>query len=94
MKALWAKNWERIAWDERSVGYGADDGIMLCDIRAAGLRMNRDADIYHVEHPGATFEPNKPGTGRRGCYGRDRDGDGFNFDNFEENRKLHRQKRG
>lgn len=83
--AMTASNWRKIHWDEGCIGYGADDGIMLRDIRSAGLTMLRDVEVYHVEHPGATAEPNIPGHGRDGCYGRDE----FNFDNFNENRKLH-----
>jgi len=83
--AMTAANWRQCRWDERCVGYGADDGILLGDIRRAGLRIDRDAIVCHVEHPGAVSEVNEPGHGRAGCYGRD----AFNFDNFKENRKLH-----
>ena|GEM_PF-2026172 len=85
--AMTAQNWRRIQWDERCIGYGADDGIMLNSIRKAGLRIDRDAIIDHVEHPGAVASKNVPGHGRIGCYGRDE----FNFDNFLENREIYRE---
>jgi len=83
--AMVANNWRRVRWNERCVAYGGDDGIILKDIERAGLRIKREPIIEHVEHPGTTPEKNQPGHGRAGCYGRD----GFNFDNFENNRKLH-----
>lgn len=82
--AMTADNWRKVSWDERYVGYGGDDGQMLRAIKNAGLKVNRDAIIDHIEHPGATHERNEPGHGRAGCYGRDE----FNFDNFDENKKI------
>ncbi|MCK5439188.1 MAG: SPASM domain-containing protein, partial [Gemmatimonadetes bacterium] len=85
--AMTAANWEKIQWDERCVGYGADDGVLLRDIKAAGVKINRNCTVCHVEHPGGNNELNVPGRGRAGCYGRDE----FNWDNFEENRKVLRR---
>jgi hypothetical protein len=85
--AMVADNWRQIRWEDRCIGYGADDGVMLNDIRRAGLTINRDCEIEHVEHPGAKHEPNEPGHGRDGCYGRD----DFNADNFEHNRQFNRR---
>jgi len=82
-----AKNWGMIPYDERCVGYGADDGLMLRDIQRARLRVNRDVIVRHVAHmPGDGVR--SPGSGSDTCWGRV---DGFNFDNFHENRKLHRR---
>ena len=82
--AMTAENWAKIKWDERCVGYGADDGVLLRDIKAAGVKINRDCTVCHVEHPDGDNQKNSPGHGRAGCYGRDE----FNWDNFEENRKV------
>lgn len=83
--SMTAANWKKIRWDERCVGYGADDGLIMREIKKQGLQVVRDMVIEHIEHPGATHEKNVPGHGRVGCYGRDE----FNFDNFDNNRRLH-----
>ena len=83
--AMTASNWQRIKYDERCVGYGADDGILLQDIKRAGLEVIRDCQVAHIAHvqgDGART----PGSGSSTCWGRD---DGFNFDNFQRNRQLH-----
>jgi hypothetical protein len=81
-----ADNWLRIRFDERCVGYGADDGILLRDIQNARLKVDRTVIVSHVAHvPGDGVR--HPGSGSATCWGRD---SGFNFDNFQENRKLHR----
>ena len=84
--AMTAANWQRIRFDERCVGYGADDGILLRDIQAAGLTVDRHVIVSHIAHVQGDLGRN-PGSGASTCWGRS---DGFNFDNFRENRKLHR----
>jgi hypothetical protein len=83
---LTAPNWQRANYEERCVGYGADDGILLRDIERAGLAVARDHIVSHVAHV-AGDGPRQPGRGSSTCWGRD---DGFNFDNFTANRRLHR----
>lgn len=86
--AMTAANWKRLWYDERCVGYGADDGIMLRDICRAGLTVLRSTVVSHIAHvPGDGKRT--PGSGAETCWGRD---GGFNFDNFHENRKLHNQR--
>ena len=86
--AMRAAHWRQVQYDERCVGYGSDDGIIVADCMASGLALNKRPTVWHVEHPGAADEPNVPGHGRAGCYGRDE----FNFDNFERNRKWFRRR--
>jgi hypothetical protein len=84
--AMTAANWRRIQYDERCVGYGADDGILLRDIRLAELHVMRDHEVTHVAHVEGDGT-RTPGSGSGTCWGRE---DGFNFDNFRKNRRLHR----
>jgi hypothetical protein len=86
--AMTAANWKRLRYDERCVGYGADDGIMLRDICRAGLKVVRSTVVSHIAHVQGDGK-RTPGSGAATCWGRD---DGFNFDNFHENRKLHNQR--
>lgn len=90
--AMVAEHWREIQYDERCVGYGADDGILLRDIRRAGIQLIPPTRkfpiapvVWHVDHTLATVG-NVPGEGRPDCWGR---AEGFNPDNFETNRKLH-----
>lgn len=85
---LTAANWRRVRYEERCVGYGADDGILLRDIQRAGIHIARDHEVTHIAHVPGDGERH-PGNGASTCWGRD---DGFNFDNFRENRKLHNQR--
>jgi hypothetical protein len=86
--AMTAANWKRLRFDERCVGYGADDGIMLRDICRAGLTVLRSTVVSHIAHVQGDGK-RTPGSGAATCWGRD---DGFNFDNFRENRRLHSQR--
>jgi hypothetical protein len=81
-----AGNWLRLPFDERCVGYGADDGILLRAIQRAPLEVNRDVIVSHIAHVPGDGTRN-PGSGSSTCWGR---ADGFNFDNFEANRKFHK----
>lgn len=80
-----AANWRRIRYDERCVGYGADDGILLRDIQRAGLEVIRDCEVAHIAHVAGDGQ-RTPGSGSSTCWNR---ADGFNFDNFQANRRLH-----
>jgi hypothetical protein len=80
-----ADNWRQIQFDERCVGYGADDGILLRDIERAGIEIIRDCEVAHIAHVQGDGV-RAPGRGSDTCWGRD---DGFNFDNFANNRRLH-----
>jgi hypothetical protein len=93
-QSMVAGDWRRVQYHEGCVGYGADDGLLLREMqrqdislvptmRARGLPGN--PFVYHIDHPGEPGDDNVPGEGRQGCYGRE---DGFNFDNFEANRRL------
>jgi hypothetical protein len=84
-----AKNWNRLPYEERCVGYGADDGILFRDIERAGLHIIRDHEVTHVAHVEGDGT-RTPGSGSSTCWGRD---DGFNFDNFRKNRRLHRRRK-
>ena len=83
--AMTAANWRRLRFDERCVGYGADDGIMLGDITKAGLTVLRSTVVSHIAHVQGDGK-RTPGSGAATCWGRE---DGFNFDNFQNNRRLH-----
>ena len=87
--AMTALNWGRVQYDERCVGYGADDGIIVTDIRKAGLMVDRSHEVWHVDHPNEEHAVNTPGRGRSGCYGRT---EGFNPENFAANKRIHREK--
>ncbi|MFA5054406.1 MAG: SPASM domain-containing protein [Parcubacteria group bacterium] len=50
MVAMCRENWERIRYDDRCCGYGAEDGFLLQEIRRAKLRELRDTVIYHIAH--------------------------------------------
>lgn len=82
--SMTAYNWRTIKYDERCVGYGADDGILVRDIRSAGLRVIRDCEVAHIAHVEGDGD-RTPGSGSETCWGRE---DGFNFDNFRKNRRL------
>ena len=87
--AMTAANWNRLPYEERCVGYGADDGILVNDIKRAGLEIIRDGPVIHVAH--IEGDGNRtPGSGSASCWGRD---DGFNYDNFRQNRRLHRRRK-
>lgn len=95
--AMVAECWRKIQYDERCVAYGADDGLLLRDIRRAGLdvippypRHPAAPVVWHVDHT-SDSTGNVPGEGRSDCWGR---AEGFNPDNFEENRKLHNERDG
>lgn len=83
--AMLADHWREVRYNESLIGYGADDGVLRRDLRKARIRERRDKVIYHIAHDSAAEQKNVPGKGRGDCYGRD---DGFNFDNFEANRKA------
>ncbi len=84
-------NWQRIPYEEKCFGYGAEDGILLRDIEREGLRVIRryadgsDCTVSHIAHElgdGARV----PGSGSDTCWNR---ADGFNPDRFTVNRLLH-----
>ncbi len=97
--SMTAANWRRIQFDEISVEYGADDGLLLGDIEhadkddgGAHIEIIRDyaeggglITVSHIAHvPGDGARV--PGSGASTCWGR---ASGFNRDNFQQNRKLH-----
>ena len=87
--SMTAYNWRRIRYNEKCVGYGAEDGILLREIERHGIRVNRDCIVSHVAHvPGDGART--PGSGSGTCWGRE---SGFNFDNFAANRKHHEKGR-
>jgi len=87
--AMTASNWQRIKYDERCVGYGMDDGILVRDIRRAGVNVIRDCEVAHIAHvPGDVAR--MPGEGADTCWGR---ADGFNPENARENRYACSRKR-
>jgi len=92
--AMVADDWLRVRYDERCVGYGADDGLLMRDVFKADIQIippSRSFPIapvvWHVDHTNAAQE-NTPGSGRPDCWGR---AEGFNPDNFEANQKLLRK---
>lgn len=80
-----AANWRQVRFNEECIGYGAEDGILLRDIERAGIEVVRDCEVAHIAHVPGDGE-RTPGSGSSTCWGRD---DGFNFDNFAHNRRLH-----
>ena len=56
--SMWAEAWRYLSYDERCEGYGAEDGIMIQDIREAGLRIDRwhGHPIYHIAHRPGTCQ--------------------------------------
>ncbi len=83
--AMTATNWLRLKYDERCVGYGSEDGILVRDIQAAGIKIRRYGQVAHIAH--VTGDGDRtPGSGAETCWGRD---SGFNPDNFRANRQFH-----
>lgn len=83
--AMLAEHWSEVQYNERCVGYGADDGILRRDLRIAKIRERREKIVYHIAHDSGAEQKNVPGQGRGDCYGRE---DGFNWDNFAANRRV------
>jgi hypothetical protein len=84
--AMTAADWRRVRFDERCIGYGADDGILHKAIARAGIRHDRQFRVYHIAHTPVAADSRVPGHGRGDCWNR---ADGFNPDNFAENRRLY-----
>jgi len=76
-----AANWNKIHFDENCIGYGFEDGILVWEIKAAGLCVIRDCEVNHIAHvPGDGIR--EPGHGSETCWGRS---NGFNPDCFWPN---------
>jgi len=48
--ALTAANWATIRYDSRYIGYGAEDGKILQDLRQQGFHIDRKTTVYHIAH--------------------------------------------
>ena len=48
--AMQAQHWQEIHYDPRYIGYGAEDGKIMQDIRGTGLEINRTMTVYHIAH--------------------------------------------
>ena len=80
-----ADNWRRVAYDERYIGYGGEDGKLRRDAAAIGIAEYRNCDVFHIAHDSTQPQANVPGAGRGDCWNRD---SGFNPDNWKVNRGL------
>ena len=81
-----AANWWRVKYDERSWGYGAEDGLILRDIQARRLNVVRNEMVYHMAHD--PTQPQVNFSGADGFVRRDAWDAESNPINFEGNRKL------
>lgn len=79
-----ADAWQRCPYDERFIGYGAEDGQLRLAIARAGIREIRNEYVWHIAHNPDAAQVNIPGHGRSDAWNRDT----INPDNFVENRKL------
>ncbi len=87
-----AENWKTIKYEERCIGYGAEDGILINAIKTKPLPINRAHLVWHIAHQLNTPQGEKKG--RNDHWGRDT---GFNPDEFKRNMQFHpsrRKKRG
>lgn len=89
--SMTADNWRKVQWDERCVGYGADDGIILASIRKAGMQVlgrpgtPTEVPIYHIAHDASKPQVNFSG---RWFVRQDTWDPEFNPVNFTENRRY------
>jgi hypothetical protein len=79
-----AENWKQFNYEERCVGYGAEDGIMIHAIEKSKLPINRAHIVWHVAHIPDT--PQKERGGRTDHWNRD---SGFNPDALQRNIQFH-----
>lgn len=79
--ALTAANWQALAYDERCVGYGAEDGALMAEISKKQLSVNRDGIVWHIAHVANTPQTNK----RTDFWNRDND---FNPQRIEINKRA------
>jgi hypothetical protein len=86
-----ANNWRHIQYNEEMVGYGCDDGAILFAMgqHGAGLAIDRTGIAYHIAHVEGSIQSEFHG--RTDQWNRS---DGFNFDNFAGNGKIHRESVG
>lgn len=82
--AMRAANWRRLAYNERYVGYGGEDGEFINRLVRSGVRLDRTTQIHHMPHVDGQSPLRTPGSGAEQCYNR---ANGFNPDLFEVNRK-------
>lgn len=80
--------WLQCPYDERCIGYGSDDGIIIQDIRLAGINLDRSGVVYHIAHEPGTNQVNF--AGRSDFWNRD---NGFNFNNLQANKQLYEERR-
>ena len=83
-----AEDWAKVKYNEECKGYGWEDGIMIHDIKQAGIKLNRDYFVWHIAHVPDTCQDND--NGRNDYWNRD---SGFNPDMNKQNRKLHPRKK-
>lgn len=88
--AMLAEDWENIRYDERCQGYGSDDAILLQDLHAAGIFVDRfnNEPVYHIAHIENTCQ--REFKGRTDHWNRDT---GFNKENFGHNGQFYRNRR-
>jgi hypothetical protein len=79
--SMHAGHWQQVQYDERCVGYGSDDAILVKDIQGLGVEIvGRHERVFHIAHQQGTCQ--KEFAGRADHWGRD---SGFNPENFEHN---------
>jgi len=86
MVAMCRENWQRIRYDERCLGYGAEDGFLLQEIRRAGITPMRGTVVYHIAHDANAPQANFTRSGFERQDGWDRE---FNPVNFVGNHRAH-----
>lgn len=80
-----SSDWFKAHYDERCVGYGCDDAVVMKAMEKSGINLNRNSFIWHMPHientPQKEFDRKNP---RIDHWGRN---EGFNPENFAENRQ-------
>ena len=56
--AMTTDDWRQIHYDPRYIGYGAEDGKIVADIRRAGLNVDRRRPVCHIAHQRDTIQRN------------------------------------
>jgi len=84
--AAHADVWRKVAYDERYVGYGCDDGQIRMAIKRLGIREDRSHVVFHIAHDPEASQVNIPGFGRPDCWNRE---NGFNPENARHNAEIY-----
>jgi len=84
--AMWAEHWATCPWEEKCVGYGADDRVQHDRIEEnLKIRVSRDVVVYHIDHHPQDGIDHGPSLLWNA--------DGLNPANFQNNRQYVRKRR-